>query len=136
MVNPGGTGRPRLVISARFAPLPPRSSFMSLLPSAKSYTSFGTVTPWGAGGCSQAREGDPLAHRHRRRGLGFRVSQKTSPVEHWSHYADVTLPTTRRPENPYSVDNARQSSGFPPKRRRRALPAFSTDNTLLPRLLQ
>ena len=34
MVNPGGTGRPALVISARPAPLPPRVSFMSLLPSA------------------------------------------------------------------------------------------------------
>jgi hypothetical protein len=36
MVNPGGTGRPRFVISARLAPLPPRRSFMSLLPSRKS----------------------------------------------------------------------------------------------------
>ncbi len=35
MVNPGGTGRPRLLISARFAPLPPSNSFMSLLPSWK-----------------------------------------------------------------------------------------------------
>ncbi len=36
MVKPGGTGRPRLVISARFAPFPPSSSNMVLLPSAKS----------------------------------------------------------------------------------------------------
>src|SRR6185437_2804727 len=42
MTNPGGTGRPRLVISARFAPLPPRRSFMSRLPSLKSYTYLGT----------------------------------------------------------------------------------------------
>src|SRR6516225_4690720 len=34
MVNPGGTGRPRLAISARFAPLPPRRSRMPALPSA------------------------------------------------------------------------------------------------------
>ncbi len=27
IVNPGGTGNPRFVISARFAPLPPRRSF-------------------------------------------------------------------------------------------------------------
>ena len=33
-VKPGGTGSPALVISARPAPLPPRVSFMSLLPSA------------------------------------------------------------------------------------------------------
>ncbi len=36
IVKPGGTGRPRLVISARFAPLPPRRYFISRLPSAKS----------------------------------------------------------------------------------------------------
>ncbi len=36
MVNPGGTWRPRFVISARLAPLPPRRSFISLLPSWKS----------------------------------------------------------------------------------------------------
>src|SRR5450432_233121 len=34
MVNPGGTGMPMLVISARLAPLPPRRFFISLLPSA------------------------------------------------------------------------------------------------------
>src|SRR6266704_3539595 len=34
MVNPGGTGRPAFVISARPAPLPPRSSFILPLPSA------------------------------------------------------------------------------------------------------
>src|SRR5665811_1685283 len=43
MVNPGGTGRPIRVISARFAPLPPSRSLRSLLPSAKSYTSLGTA---------------------------------------------------------------------------------------------
>src|SRR5450830_273858 len=43
MVNPGGTGSPSLVISARFAPLPPRRSLRSLLPSLKSYTYFATV---------------------------------------------------------------------------------------------
>jgi hypothetical protein len=34
IVNPGGTGTPRLVISARLAPLPPSSVFMSFVPSA------------------------------------------------------------------------------------------------------
>src|SRR4051794_28005907 len=34
MVKPGGTGRPRLAISARLAPLPPSRSRMSALPSA------------------------------------------------------------------------------------------------------
>src|SRR5487761_1759207 len=42
MVNPGGTGSPTLVISARPAPLPPSMSFMVPLPSAdpppKKYT--------------------------------------------------------------------------------------------------
>ena len=36
IVNPGGMGSPMFVISARFAPLPPSRSFMSLLPSEKS----------------------------------------------------------------------------------------------------
>src|SRR6185503_7780445 len=34
MVNPGGTGRPMLAISARLAPLPPSRFFISFLPSA------------------------------------------------------------------------------------------------------
>src|ERR1700687_3760272 len=34
MVKPGGTGRPRLAISARLAPLPPSKSRISALPSA------------------------------------------------------------------------------------------------------
>src|SRR5205085_5381751 len=34
MVNPGGTGNPALVISARPAPLPPSTSFILPLPSA------------------------------------------------------------------------------------------------------
>src|ERR1700753_3130894 len=34
MVKPGGTGRPRLAISARLAPLPPSRSRISALPSA------------------------------------------------------------------------------------------------------
>src|SRR5258708_37986258 len=34
MVKPGGTGRPRLAISARLAPLPPNRSRNSALPSA------------------------------------------------------------------------------------------------------
>ena len=44
MVNPAGTGRPALVISARPAPLPPSVSFMDRSPSAlplpKKYTNF------------------------------------------------------------------------------------------------
>src|SRR5262245_49928435 len=46
-VNPGGTGSPAFVISARPAPLPPSVSFMSLLPSAlpppKKYTYWVTL---------------------------------------------------------------------------------------------
>src|SRR5882762_7481561 len=44
IVKPGGTGSPALVISARPAPLPPRTSFIFPLPSAlpppKEYTYF------------------------------------------------------------------------------------------------
>ena len=44
IVNPGGTGRPAFVISARPDPLPPSRSFMVRLPSAlplpKKYTYF------------------------------------------------------------------------------------------------
>src|SRR4051812_30846775 len=47
IVNPGGTGRPALVISARPEPLPPSRSFMLRLPSAlpapKKYTYFGDL---------------------------------------------------------------------------------------------
>ncbi|MNY17958.1 hypothetical protein D3C86_1513070 [compost metagenome] len=35
MVKPGGTGRPARVISARFAPLPPKRSRMVASPSSK-----------------------------------------------------------------------------------------------------
>src|SRR5262245_16560216 len=49
IVNPGGTGRPALVISARPEPLPPSRSFMLRLPSAlpfpKKYTCFFAVFP-------------------------------------------------------------------------------------------
>src|SRR5690606_27544877 len=47
MVNPGGTGTPRFVISARFAPLPPSTDFISRVPSArpfpKKYTDFAGI---------------------------------------------------------------------------------------------
>src|SRR5690625_5172145 len=42
MVNPGGTGSPSFLISARLAPLPPRRSLCSLLPSLKRYTYLAT----------------------------------------------------------------------------------------------
>src|SRR5215813_10617112 len=49
MVKPGGTGMPRLVISARPAPLPPRRFLISALPSAlpspKKYTNFCAIIP-------------------------------------------------------------------------------------------
>ena len=38
IVNPGGTGKPRFVISARLAPLPPSRAFWLLSPSVNSYT--------------------------------------------------------------------------------------------------
>src|SRR4029078_4310136 len=44
MMKPGGTGKPRLVISARLAPLPPSRSLRSLLPSLKSYTNLVLTT--------------------------------------------------------------------------------------------
>src|SRR5208282_711443 len=53
MVKPGGTGRPAFVISARPAPLPPRTSFILPLPSAlpppKKYT-YCVVAGFAAGG--------------------------------------------------------------------------------------
>src|SRR6478735_1292043 len=45
MVKPGGTGRPRLAISARFAPLPPKSSRIALLPSARPSPNVNTHLP-------------------------------------------------------------------------------------------
>ena len=44
-VKPFGIGRPRLVISARFAPLPPKRFLMSALPSSKRYTHFAIENP-------------------------------------------------------------------------------------------
>src|SRR4029079_9983921 len=53
MVKPGGTGKPRLAISARLAPLPPRRSrrpaFPSALPSPKVNTHFPALTVSAAG---------------------------------------------------------------------------------------
>src|SRR6476659_7262947 len=49
MVKPGGTGRPRLLISARLAPLPPSSARIPALPSAvplpKEYTQRAMCRP-------------------------------------------------------------------------------------------
>src|SRR5690606_19790922 len=52
-VKPGGTGRPRLLISARFAPLPPRRlrslAAPSALPSPNVYTHFAIMASLDAG---------------------------------------------------------------------------------------
>src|ERR1700722_7692028 len=45
MVKPGGTGRPRLAISARLAPLPPNRSRMAALPSALPSPNVNTHLP-------------------------------------------------------------------------------------------
>src|SRR5215470_202831 len=45
MVNPGGTGSPSLVISARLAPLPPSRSAIVRSPSWKSYTYLAIANP-------------------------------------------------------------------------------------------
>src|SRR3954454_19670841 len=45
MVKPGGTGRPRLAISARLAPLPPSRSRISALPSALPSPNVNTHLP-------------------------------------------------------------------------------------------
>src|ERR1700722_5948029 len=45
MVKPGGTGRPRLAISARLAPLPPSKSRICALPSALPSPNVNTHLP-------------------------------------------------------------------------------------------
>src|SRR5271163_3501375 len=45
MVKPGGTGRPRLAISARLAPLPPNRSRKAALPSALPSPNVNTHLP-------------------------------------------------------------------------------------------
>src|SRR6478752_8232863 len=45
MVKPGGTGRPRLAISARLAPLPPSRSRISVRPSALPSPNVNTHLP-------------------------------------------------------------------------------------------
>src|SRR4051812_18349534 len=45
MVKPGGTGRPRLAISARLAPLPPSKSRISAFPSALPSPNVNTHLP-------------------------------------------------------------------------------------------
>src|ERR1700722_7732037 len=47
MVKPGGTGKPRLAISARLAPLPPSRSRISALPSALPSPKVNTHLPAG-----------------------------------------------------------------------------------------
>ncbi len=46
IVNPGGTGIPRFVISARFAPLPPRRLRIFALPSSNLYTLLFICSPF------------------------------------------------------------------------------------------
>ena len=54
-VNPGGTGRPMRVISARFAPLPPSRSAIAARPSAKSYT-YRIAAPFVGAACCAGLE--------------------------------------------------------------------------------
>src|SRR5438132_12165717 len=58
IVKPAGTGTPRFVISARFAPLPPSTSFMSPVPSAppspKKYTDLLTRCRRGSAATAEA----------------------------------------------------------------------------------
>ena len=69
IVNPGGTGRPALVISARPEPLPPSRSFMCRLPSAlpppKKYTCFRDLA-FVARDCCSLPASSPFDHRLRR----------------------------------------------------------------------
>src|SRR5512139_3160406 len=51
-MKPGGTGSPRRVISARLAPLPPRSAFIDASPSSSRYTHFS------GGALRRAADGD------------------------------------------------------------------------------
>src|ERR1043166_598918 len=57
MVKPGGTGSPRLAISARPAPLPPSRFFISARPSALPPPKAKTHLPLGARACAQLRAG-------------------------------------------------------------------------------
>ena len=49
MVNPGGTGTPRFVVSARLAPLDPRTPFISRVPSARPFPKKSTSGGMGGG---------------------------------------------------------------------------------------
>src|SRR5688500_8009903 len=77
MVNPAGTGRPALVISARLAPLPPSRSRIerspSALPSPKKYTCFFAREPRGraAVDLGAARRGAAFAPRLATRAIVF-----------------------------------------------------------------
>src|SRR5260221_11848613 len=53
MVKPEGTGRPRFVISARLAPLPPSRYFCSFEPSSKAYTYGIADLPVGTDACGR-----------------------------------------------------------------------------------
>src|SRR6185437_6390726 len=73
IVNPGGTGTPRFVISARFAPLPPRTLVMSRVPSAvplpkkKTACGIGQVNSHSRSGASRDRQVVALDSRRRSR---------------------------------------------------------------------
>ena len=74
-MNPGGTGSPSRVISARFAPLPPSRSFWSLPPSVNSYTYFCInvrLTQRREGGTTTPRQQRRAAARARQERVGVR----------------------------------------------------------------
>src|SRR5687768_10837197 len=72
MVNPGGTGIPRFVISARLAPFPPSTFFMSRVPSSpsapKKYTDLGAPDAV-SGGSAAAAKAELVGVRGRRGGV-------------------------------------------------------------------
>src|SRR5258706_12632914 len=101
MVKPGGTGRPRLAISARPAPLPPRGLRMSARPSAlplpKPKTHFDLagalaegILGGGFAGAAGLRGGALPAGRllldlfRRDRGLTYPLTDSASPRRNYS----------------------------------------------------
>src|SRR5215471_15852538 len=105
MVKPGGTGRPRLVISARFAPLPPRRSLRSLLPSVKSYTNFGT------------EYSSHLAPRTRRAPLYGLYSGRSGGNDHTQRYRSGQWIQYRAEKYRVSSALGRLTSGLDPLRK-------------------
>ena len=102
IVNPGGTGSPIRVISARFAPLPPSRSFSSMPPSAnpKTYLASSGTPESAAAVCRVSSDCERIVASHGHPGTDSTGKQRyPSSASKWTaQYAPlppITAPNVR-----------------------------------------